>query len=806
VLSNTVLVSGHDDEGDTATAAASDSLTYQDVAPSISISKSPSASSLTVGGVVTYSYTVRNTSAASTDPVTITSLSDDKTGDLLAAFYAANGNSYVLAPGASITFTSTYTTTTAGTLKNTVTANGHDDENDTATANNSATVTVLAASPTISTQIQVTGDGTVGSTMIGDTATITGGYNHTGTIHFTLDTPSATGLDEGTVPVVAGTSTYSSPYTMLVTQIGTYTWHATYTGDNNNNGPVSDNGSNESLTSKKASRTVSTQIQVTGDGKVGSTTIGDTATISGGFSVAGGTIHFTLDTPSATGVDEGTVPVTGAGTYTAPHTVLVAQVGAYQWHAYYSGDGLNNGGYENDPQNESISITQAQISFVNIGTTIYNAATNVALPVSGGTAQAALGASVYDTTQLSGATSVTPTGMVTYNFYTIASPTYGVTTPFSTQTVTLSANGTVPQSATTAALAAGGYSYIAVYSGDTNYKSAIGPTEPLNVNTATISGYKWDDANGDGKWDTNPLTSLLETGINGVTIQLYNSSNNLVATATTATNGANAGYYSFTISQVGTYTIKEVVPSGSIATTPNPVTVSIAYSATTDSTPSVAGRYGYTDKSNFGDAPVGQSTTGPLTLGYYTNNNGANDLTGSKTGTKLLGGVYNYLFGIRGQQYNGVYATQNGVFVRFYQGSPSSYSVLVDGSGNYLSLAFFQSYANLSAFLKGANASNSANMLSAQLLTTELNVYFNRVNPLQYIYTPNVPGINSAYENQLVAHSDGPFVQIQKLVTDAINELTAAPHPTSGSSDQVYEIALELCFDGINNNKQIFVV
>ena len=49
---------------------------------------------------VTYTYTVTNTSPATTDPVTITSLVDDKAGNLLAAFKAANGGSDVLAYGA----------------------------------------------------------------------------------------------------------------------------------------------------------------------------------------------------------------------------------------------------------------------------------------------------------------------------------------------------------------------------------------------------------------------------------------------------------------------------------------------------------------------------------------------------------------------------------------------------------------------------------------------------------------------------------------------------------------------------------
>src|SRR6476620_10367162 len=48
--------------------------------------------SVSEGGVgsqsVTYSYTVTNTSAARTDPLTVSSIVDDKVGELLAAFQA----------------------------------------------------------------------------------------------------------------------------------------------------------------------------------------------------------------------------------------------------------------------------------------------------------------------------------------------------------------------------------------------------------------------------------------------------------------------------------------------------------------------------------------------------------------------------------------------------------------------------------------------------------------------------------------------------------------------------------------------
>src|SRR5207245_518871 len=120
--------------------------TYQDVTPSISIGKSHSGTinEGTSGQTITYHFTVTNTSTASTDPVTVTSLTDTVLGDLLTAFKAANGGSATLAYGASKSFDVTYTAPVANAgavIANTVTVNAHDDENDptSATASDSAT-------------------------------------------------------------------------------------------------------------------------------------------------------------------------------------------------------------------------------------------------------------------------------------------------------------------------------------------------------------------------------------------------------------------------------------------------------------------------------------------------------------------------------------------------------------------------------------------------------------------------------------------------------------------------------------------
>ena len=133
VIANTVVVIGQDDEQNPVEDSASDEVAYQDVKPMIDIMKSHTGTinEGESGQVLTYSFTVTNTSTATTDPVTVSSLSDTVLGDLLGAFKAANGGSAVLPFGGSVTFTVDYTAPVANAgvvIANTVVVIGQDDE------------------------------------------------------------------------------------------------------------------------------------------------------------------------------------------------------------------------------------------------------------------------------------------------------------------------------------------------------------------------------------------------------------------------------------------------------------------------------------------------------------------------------------------------------------------------------------------------------------------------------------------------------------------------------------------------------
>ncbi len=174
-LVNTISVDGHDDENSPASASDTATVTAAAGAPSLSVEKLVDADNDQVfhdseqvdegvATIVTYQVTIQNTSN-SQDPVTLTAIADDQIANdpaLLAAAIAANGGSAVLAPGASLTFTyqsdAPLTLNADGSLVNTISVDGHDDENSPASASDTATVTAAAGAPSLSVEKLVDAD------------------------------------------------------------------------------------------------------------------------------------------------------------------------------------------------------------------------------------------------------------------------------------------------------------------------------------------------------------------------------------------------------------------------------------------------------------------------------------------------------------------------------------------------------------------------------------------------------------------------------------------------------------------------
>ncbi|HQU46414.1 MAG TPA: Ig-like domain-containing protein, partial [Pirellulales bacterium] len=106
------------------------------------------------------------------------------------------------------------------------------------------------AAPTITTYASATVGGVVGSAELTDSVTVSGGDNPTGTVTFTVTQPDGTTIPVGSPVTINGDGTYNASTSVLATEVGTYTFHASYSGDANNAAAV-DNGQNESVTTVK---------------------------------------------------------------------------------------------------------------------------------------------------------------------------------------------------------------------------------------------------------------------------------------------------------------------------------------------------------------------------------------------------------------------------------------------------------------------------------------------------------------------------------------------------------------------------
>jgi hypothetical protein len=347
----------------------------------------------------------------------------------------------------------------------------------TANAGSSTVVQQFASSTT--TVVQLAGT-TVTSVPLGSTVTDqatvsgTGAGTPTGTVAFTFfanNTCTGAGTSAGTGTLSGGTAT-SSPEASLLA--GSYSFEASYSGDTNY---APSTGSCEPLIVNQGTSATTTAVQLGGTTVTSvplGSTVTDQATVSGtGAGTPTGTVTFTFFT---NGTCTGTGSPAGTGTLASGVASSSAEgplsaVGSYSFQASYSGDSNYTGSTGNcEPFTVSKASTQTLTSVLS-GTT----------PVT----SVALGTSVTDQATVSGTGAGTPTGSVTFTFYANGGCT-GTGTGAGTGTL---ASG-VANSAPSGSLAAGSYSYLAVYSGDGNYLTSTGSCEPFTVgqaNTVTVT-------------------------------------------------------------------------------------------------------------------------------------------------------------------------------------------------------------------------------------------------------------------------------------------------------------------------------
>src|SRR5438094_914304 len=130
------------------------------------------------------------------------------------------------------------------------------------------------------------------------------------------------------------------------------------------------------------------------------------------------------------------------------------------------------------PENIQGATITVSTSPSSSATNIYDASTGA--PWSG---TEATGASSYDTSSVTGVAGVTPTGSVTYTFFTTGDCS-GVGTSESPPGGSLLSDGLVPNSLSVGPLAAGSYSFLVNYFGDNNYWGSNSVCETFTVNKA----------------------------------------------------------------------------------------------------------------------------------------------------------------------------------------------------------------------------------------------------------------------------------------------------------------------------------
>src|SRR5579871_1838006 len=154
-----------------------------------------------------------------------------------------------------------------------------------------------------------------------------------------------------------------------------------------------------------------------------------------------------------------------------------------------------------------------------------------------------------------------------------------------------------------------------------------------------IGDFVWHDLNRNGIQDSG------EPGINNVTVRLFDSSNNLVATTTTITYNGQDGYYQFTGLKAGTYSVvvdNTTLPSGYTPTQSNapgsttandsngsPATVTLATNVSVDETidfgylspcAGVIGDFVWNDLNHNGIQDAGEPGIPGVTVNLYDSN------------------------------------------------------------------------------------------------------------------------------------------------------------------------------------------
>ena len=487
------------------------------------------------------------------------------------------------------------------------------------------TFSVTKVTPTITTTAGPSSV-TVGGSA-DDQATVSGGYNATGTITWNLySNSSCTGTAVFTTTsggTVSGNNTYTSG-SYSATAAGTYTWKFSYNGDSNNNPVSACGGTGETLTVNKATSSLSTTAST--NVSVGQS-VTDSATLSGGYNPTG-TITYTLYGPSSsasctTQVGQVTKSVSSNGSYTSP-TITPGQAGTYWWIANYGGDSNNTATTNGCGMSGESSVLNP------VTPTIVSTATPATVAVGGSVADQSVVSVGYN-----------PTGTISWTLYKGATCTGTAVFTTGAPAGTVSGDNTYTSasySVPTANGSAGTYTWKVTYNGDINNNpvTACGGTgQTLTVNLA-LSPSTLSSATV-GTSYTNGSVSITATG--GTPSYTY-SATGLPAGLSLSSTGAFSG----TPTAGGTFSVTVTAkdsasPQNSASSTysllVNAPTITLSPSALPSGSVGTAYAGGPIVASG-GTSPYAYSYTGTLPTGLALSSGG------SFSGTPSVAGSYTF--------------------------------------------------------------------------------------------------------------------------------------------------------------------
>ncbi len=416
-------------------------------------------------------------------------------------------------------------------------------------------------------------------------------FTPTGSVAYTFFTSvdcTTGGTAAGGGALVAGVPPNSATQGPLAA--GSYSFRAVFTsGDGNFTGSTS---TCEALTISAGTSTTATVIKnavggttVTGPLPLGSSVF-DTATVTPtpgtGFTPTGSVAYTfftsfdctTGGTPAGGGALAGGVPPNS-------NTEGPLAAGSYSFRAVFTSGDSNFGG----------STSTCEPLTINAGTS--STATVIKNAVGGTTVAGPLplGSSVFDSSTVTPTPAAfTPTGSVAYTFFTSVDCTTGGTPAEGGVLV----GGVPPNSSTKGPLAAGSYSFQAIYSGDANFAGSTSGCEPLTITAGTTA-----------------TATVIKNAVGG----------------TTVTGALPLGSSVFDTSTV-TPTPATPTPTGSVA-----YTFFTSVDCTTGGTPAGGGVL-------VGGVPPNSSTKGPLAAGSYSFQavftSGDANFTGSTSGCEPL--------------------------------------------------------------------------------------------------------------------------------------------------------------------------